>query len=94
MVELKIRQPVVQGELPDSAEIPALAFGAMADSKPFQASAEHQKAIGFPGELVDDWKERAIEKLGELVSNSRGLRWLRSSELPTGRKRTRESCPP
>ena len=74
MVELKIRAPVPQQEHPDPAEIPPLAPGAMADSKPYPASEEHQKAIGFPGELVDGWKEQAIDKLGELVNNSRGLR--------------------
>ena len=74
MVELKIRAPVQRDEHPDPSEIPPLAPGAMAESKPYPASEEHQEAIGFPGELVDDWKEKAIDKLGELVSNSRGLR--------------------
>lgn len=74
MVELNIRHQVHDEERPDPAEIPALQPSAMADSKPYPASAAHQEAIGFPGELVDDWKEVAIAKLGELVDNSRGLR--------------------
>jgi Fe-S oxidoreductase len=74
VVELKIRNPASGEDIADPAAIPALAPGAMAHSKPFVASPEYQKAIGFPGELVDDWKERAIHKLGELVANSRGLR--------------------
>ncbi len=74
MVELAIRNSNASQDLPDPLEIPDLAPGAMAASKPFPASPDHQAAIGFPGELVDDWKERAIDKLGELVAGSRGLR--------------------
>jgi len=59
---------------PDPLEIPPIACGAMADSKPFQAAPEHQKALGFPGELVDDWQEKAVAKLGELVARNRALR--------------------
>jgi len=55
-------------------EIPALKPGAMKDLSPFVAAPEHQQALGFPGELVDDWQARAIEKLGELLEKSRALR--------------------
>ncbi|HEY5739187.1 MAG TPA: (Fe-S)-binding protein, partial [Gammaproteobacteria bacterium] len=55
-------------------EIPPIEIGAMAHSKPFVAKQEHQQKIGFPGELVDNWQQVAIDKLGELVNNSRGLR--------------------
>ncbi len=60
--------------LPDPCEIPVIEPGAMADSKPYEAAPEFQKALGFPGELVDDWHEKAIAKLGELVEGSRALR--------------------
>ncbi len=33
-----------------------------------------QKALGFPGALVEDWHDKAIARLGELVNNSRALR--------------------
>lgn len=46
----------------------------MAHSKPYFAKPDHQESIGFPGELVDDWENKAIEKLGDLVDNSRALR--------------------
>ena len=55
-------------------EIPALNKGVMKDSSPFVAAPEHQEALGFPGELVDDWQTKAIEKLGELLEKSRALR--------------------
>jgi len=55
-------------------EIPALRKGAMRHLSPFSASPEHQQALGFPVELVDDWQARAIEKFGELLKRSRALR--------------------
>ena len=58
----------------DPLEIPALRCGAMADSKPYPATPAHQQMLGFPGELVDDWQEKAIAKLGELVAGSRALK--------------------
>jgi Fe-S oxidoreductase len=54
--------------------IPILAQGAMAASKPFVASAPVQEAIGFPGELVPDWKEKALAKMGELLAKYRSLK--------------------
>ena len=61
-------------ELPEYPRIPALARGAMAHSKPYAAAPEHQQALGFPGQLVDDWQTRAIEKFGELLERSRALK--------------------
>ena len=55
-------------------ENPALNEGAMAHSQPFVAAPEHQEALGFPGELVENWQEKAVEKLGDLVSKNRALR--------------------
>jgi Fe-S oxidoreductase len=58
----------------DPLELPALACGAMAESRPYPASAAHQAALGFPGELVEDWHDKAISRLGELVNGSRALK--------------------
>ena len=58
----------------DPLEMPQLACGAMAGSKPFVAAPGHQQALGFPGELVENWQEKAVVRLGELVDNSRALR--------------------
>ncbi|MGO9392393.1 sulfate reduction electron transfer complex DsrMKJOP subunit DsrK [Rhodoblastus sp.] len=58
----------------DPLEMPHLACGAMADSKPFKAGPNHMKPLGFPGELVEDWHDKAIARLGELVNGSRALR--------------------
>ena len=53
--------------------IPLVAVGAMAHSKPFVAAAPIQTAIGFPGELVEDWQPKAIAKMGELLGKYRSL---------------------
>lgn len=53
--------------------VPLIQEGAMAGSKPFTAKPDHQKALGFPGELVDNWKEVAIDKMGDLLKKYRSL---------------------
>jgi Fe-S oxidoreductase len=60
-------------ELKPFAEIPVLVEGAMAHSRPYVASPQHQEALGYPGELVDDWQQVAIEKMGEVVGKYRSL---------------------
>ncbi len=54
-------------------EIPPIRPGAMAHSRPFVAKAEHQEPLGFPGELVDNWKSVAIDKMQELLGKYRAL---------------------
>jgi len=61
-------------ELPDPLEIPDLAPGCMSDSKPYAAAPELQKPLGFPGRLVEDWQEKAIEKMAELRGKYRSFR--------------------
>ena len=53
--------------------IPHLRVGAMAHSKPYVAKTELQEPLGYPGELVDNWQDVAVKKIGELVSKSRAL---------------------
>ena len=54
--------------------IPLIQAETMAHSKPYVAKPEHQKPLGFPGALVDNWESVAVKKLGELVDESRALR--------------------
>ena len=61
-------------ELKQYAEIPAVTPETMAHSKPFFSKPEFQEPLGFPGELADDWQERAIAKMGDLLSRYRSLR--------------------
>jgi len=48
--------------------------GAMAGSMSFVANESVQEALGFPGKLVPDWHERAIDHLGEMLGKYRSLR--------------------
>jgi Fe-S oxidoreductase len=42
-------------------EIPPIEIGVMAHSKPFVAKEDHQQKIGFPGELIDNWQQVALD---------------------------------
>lgn len=67
----------VEIEVPEFREyplIPMLKPDVMKGDGPFVAKPVHQEALGFPGELVDNWEEKAVEKLGDLVNRFRGLR--------------------
>ncbi|NQV55459.1 MAG: (Fe-S)-binding protein [Rhodospirillales bacterium] len=71
-------------ELKDITEPRKLEPGSMSHSRPFAATPAHQEALGFPGELVDDWKEKAILKMGELLGKSRALRVFMDSCVKCG----------
>lgn len=60
-------------ELKEYPEIPSITPGVMAHSRPFIAKPEHQEPLHFPGELVDNWQEKAIAKMGELQGKYRSL---------------------
>jgi Fe-S oxidoreductase len=60
--------------LADPLEIPDLVPGCMAGSKPYVAAAEFQTPLGFPGELVENWQGKAIEKMAELRGKYRSFR--------------------
>ena len=64
--------------------IPLIQQGTMAHSKPFVAKPVIQEQIGFPGELVPDWENVAVKKLGSLVSESRALRVFLDSCVKCG----------
>ena len=54
-------------------DVPCLKPGAMEGLQPFKAAPEHQEKVGFPGELVPDWKEKALEKMAELGEKNRAF---------------------
>jgi len=54
--------------------IPALKPGAMEGLKPFVANEKIQADMGFPGVLPDDWQERALARMGELLKKYRSLK--------------------
>ena len=57
-------------EFPD---IPALKPDATAHLSPFVAKPAHQTDLGFPPELVDNWQEKAIEEMGDLLGKYRSF---------------------
>ncbi len=65
-------------------QIPTLKRGAMQHSSPYVAAPEHQAALGFPGELVDDWQTKALDKFGELLGKSRALQVYMDSCVKCG----------
>ena len=54
--------------------IPLIEQRAAAAHVAHRADPQTSEALGYPGELVDDWHERAVARLGELVSGNRALR--------------------
>ncbi|HEX9625748.1 MAG TPA: (Fe-S)-binding protein [Acidiferrobacterales bacterium] len=64
--------------------IPLIEAGTMAHSKPYVAKPDHQASVGFPGQLVDNWEEKAVLKLGELVKGSRALQVFLDSCVKCG----------
>ncbi len=60
-------------ELQEDIETPALAVGTMAHLAPYPAVEKHMVALGFPGKRVDDWQEKGIAKLGEMLKKYRSL---------------------
>ncbi|MGW8246940.1 MAG: sulfate reduction electron transfer complex DsrMKJOP subunit DsrK [Acidiferrobacterales bacterium] len=71
-------------ELQEYPVIPHLHKGVMEHSKPFVAKPAHQEGIGYPGELVDNWEEKAVMRLGELVDGNRALRVFLDSCVKCG----------
>ena len=64
--------------------IPKLNEGVMKDSQPYVAKPKFQEPLGFPGELVENWEEKAVFKLGELKNKYRSLQVFLDSCVKCG----------
>lgn len=71
-------------ELKEYVDIPELKAGIMAHSSPFIAKAIHNEPLNFPGELIENWQEVAIEKMGEIRNKSRAFRVFLDSCVKCG----------
>ncbi|MCK5091065.1 MAG: (Fe-S)-binding protein, partial [Gammaproteobacteria bacterium] len=60
-------------ELREYPTIPELKEDVMAELSPFIAKPDHQEGCGFPGELVENWEQKAIDKMGELLGKYRSF---------------------
>jgi Fe-S oxidoreductase len=76
--------PVEAPALTEYLEIPPIKPGAMEGLKPYVAKPENNTPLGFPGELVEGWEQKAVAKLGELVSQSRALQVFLDSCVKCG----------
>ncbi len=71
-------------ELKEYPVIPRIQEGVMAHSKPFVSKEQFQEPLGFPGELVDNWEQVAIDKMGELTGKYRSLQVFLDSCVKCG----------
>ena len=76
----EITKPVLGEYLP----VPHVKPDTMTGSKSYVAKPEHNAALGFPGELVENWEQKAVAKLGELVGKSRALQVFLDSCVKCG----------
>ncbi|MGB0722618.1 MAG: sulfate reduction electron transfer complex DsrMKJOP subunit DsrK [Gammaproteobacteria bacterium] len=65
-------------------DIPNVSPGSMEGLSPFVAKPAHNEPLGFPGELEAGWEQRAVDKLGDLVSRYRGLQVFLDSCVKCG----------
>jgi len=60
--------------LTEFTDVPKIKEGATAHVKSFLAAEVSQTYMGYPWQLTDDWQERAIDKMGDLLGKYRSLR--------------------
>ena len=70
MAKVKFEVPELTGEI----TIPGLKEDAAAAVRSHIAKEKDMVALGFPGELVPDWKEKAVAKFDELLEKYRSLK--------------------
>ncbi|MEW5892984.1 MAG: sulfate reduction electron transfer complex DsrMKJOP subunit DsrK [Pseudomonadota bacterium] len=58
----------------EQIEIPKIREGSMSHVKSFVSPQPTQEFLGYPWELGEDWKERALFKMGDLLKKYRSLR--------------------
>ncbi|MEG3592020.1 MAG: (Fe-S)-binding protein [Pseudomonadota bacterium] len=71
-------------ELLEYPVIPKLQKDVMAHSQPYVAKPEFQEKLGFPGDLVDDWEDVAVKKIGDLTKKYRSLQVFLDSCVKCG----------
>ena len=64
--------------------IPALKSDVMKGQGPFVAKPAMQESLGYPGELLENWQEIAINKMGDLLKRYRSLRVFLDSCVKCG----------
>ena len=60
-------------EIQDTIETPALKVGTMAHLTPYPSHEKHMSSLGFPLTRVENWQEKGIEKMGDMLKKYRSL---------------------
>lgn len=60
--------------LTEFTEVPKIKVGATAHLKTFLAAEASQAFLGYPFELGEDWKERALDRMGQVLEKFRSVR--------------------
>ena len=84
MVDIVKKETFDTPELSSNPSIPPIRVGSMDHSKPFVAKPDFQTSLGFPGELVDNWKDVALAKMEELLGKYRSLQVFMDSCVKCG----------
>jgi len=71
-------------ELREYPIVPHINPGAMEHSSPFVAKPDHQESVGFPGELVDNWEQKAVAKMGDIARNNKAFKVFLDSCVKCG----------
>ncbi|OOY42259.1 (Fe-S)-binding protein, partial [Solemya velum gill symbiont] len=71
-------------ELQEYVEVPELESGTMAHSAPYVAKPEFQEPLGYVGEVQDDWKEKTLDAMGDMLGKYRGLQVFMDSCVKCG----------
>jgi len=53
--------------------VPQIKTGAMDGTSPFVSRPEFDNQLGYPGQLPEDWKEKVLDKMSDLLSRYRSL---------------------
>ncbi len=64
--------------------VPVIKVDAMKGTHPFVSRPEFDNQLGYPGELPENWKERVIEKMGDLLKRYRSLQVFMDSCIKCG----------
>ncbi len=60
-------------EITGVTEVPEIQPDSMAHLETFRAKPEFMEALGYPGEMPENWKEKAIEAMGDMLKKYRSL---------------------
>lgn len=78
------KEPFKTPDIKDHIEIPKYIPDAMKGNGPYVSKKQHNEALGFPAELIDNWEQTAVEEMGNLVNKYRGLRVFLDSCVKCG----------